>query len=329
MKTARNLLILLVLGLNLTSCLMIDSSRTMNIEIMKPGFFTIPENIRSVAIINRDINESDSIFFVHFNGLKLVPGVLIKNSSMSNKCVDALSDFFKEEKYFSEVRNLRDSSIFGFSPENKTVNQEEFFKEIKADMCIILNHCNYSVADYTNVVENNAALSWTLAMKDDSVSYWFEQKDTLNFEDFDYQLSTHKKVNEVLNNSSSYLGRSFGAKIIPSWLKVERMYYKSSNPEMIKAEKLALNNEWLKAADIWNKLSKNKNAKIAAKASFNMALACEMEGKVGAAIDWLVRSYSGLTASEDVHQANCQHYINVLALRKKELGKLEKQVRMQ
>lgn len=329
MKTTRNLLILLVLGLNLTSCLMIDSTRTMNIEIMKPGIFTMPENIRSVAIINRDINESDSVLFVRFNETKLVSDVLIKHSSLSNKCVDALSDFLKEEKYFNEVRNLRDSSVFIFSPETNTVNQEDFFKKIKADLCIILNHCEYFVSDYSNMVENKAALSWTLAMKDDSLSYWYDQKDTLNFEDFDYQLSAHKRVVDVLNNSSSYLGRSFGAKIIPTWLNVERIYYKSNNPEMIKAEKLALNNEWLKAADIWNKLSKNKNAKIAAKASFNMALACEMEGKVGVAIDWLVRSYSGLTFSEKEHQANCQHYINVLALRRKEIDKLEKQVRMQ
>jgi len=328
MKTVRNLLVLLVLGLNLTSCLMIDSTRTMNVEIMKPGIFTFPENIRSVAIINRDVNEKDSVPFVHFTGTKLVSDVLIKHSSLSNQCVDALADFLKEEKYFNEVCNLRDSSIYFTSSGNDTVDQVEFFKQIRADLCIILNHCDFSIGDYSNMVENGATLSWTLALKGDTLSYWYDQKDTLAFEEADFQFSpTHKKINDVLNNSLLYLGRSFGTKIIPSWLKVERIYYKSNNPEMLKAEKLALNNEWLKAAGIWNKLTLNKNTKIAAKASFNMALACEMEGKINPAIDWLVQSYSLLSTGQVEHRENCQHYINVLALRKKELERLEKQVR--
>ncbi len=330
MKTVRCLLILLGLGLNLTSCLMTESTRTMNIEIMKPGIFTFPESVHSVAIINKDVNENDSVPFVRLNGTKIVSDVLIKHSSLSNKCVDALADFLKEEKYFDEVRNLRDSSAYYISPIKDTVNLKDFFERIHTDLCIILNHCDFSIGDYSNRVENGASLSWTLALKDDSLSYWYEQKDTLTFEDDDFQLSpSHKNVDNVLNNSSVYLGRSFGSKIIPSWLMVERIYYKSNNPEMLKAERFAMNNEWIKAAGIWNKLTKNKNEKIAVKASFNMALACEMEGKINAAIDWLVQSYSGLKASEVEHRENCQHYINVLALRKKELERLDKQVRIQ
>ena len=96
---------------------------------------------------------------------------------------------------------------------------------------------------------------------------------------------------------------------------------------MLLAEKYALNNEWLKAAEIWNKLSKNKNPRIAAKACYNMALACEMEGKLDAAIDWLVQSYSTLKENNEEHKQNCQRYLAVLALRKKEIAKLEHQVR--
>lgn len=331
MKTVRYLLILFILGLNLTSCLMTESTRTMNIEIMKPGIFTFPENVQSVAIINRDVNENDSVPFVHFTGTKLVSDVLIKHSSLSDNCVDALADFLKEKKYFGEVKNLRDSLIYFISSGKDTVNPKDFFNQIHADLCIILNNCDFAIGDYSNMVENDASLSWTLALKDDSLSYLYEQKDTLIFEDNDFQLvPSHKKVNTVLNNSSVYLGKSFGTKIIPTWLKVERIYYKSNNPEMLKAEKFAMNNEWLKAAGIWNKQTQNKNEKIVAKASFNMALACEMEGKINAAIDWLVQSYSVLKAGgKAVHKENCQHYINVLALRKKELERLDKQVRIQ
>jgi hypothetical protein len=128
-------------------------------------------------------------------------------------------------------------------------------------------------------------------------------------------------------NKSESLGRFFGAKLIPSWIQVDRLYYSSSHPEMILAEKYALNNEWLKAAEIWNKETKNKNKRIAAKACYNMVLACEMEGKPDVGIDWLVRSYSALKTNNAEHRANCQRYIFILSVRKKEIERLDKQVR--
>ena len=95
---------------------------------------------------------------------------------------------------------------------------------------------------------------------------------------------------------------------------------------MLKAEKLALKNNWREAAEIWNTMAKSKNAHIAAKAKFNMALACEMEGHPDLAIEWITKSYIEFNENDKQHKANCQRYINVLALRKKEIAKLEKQV---
>jgi len=131
----------------------------------------------------------------------------------------------------------------------------------------------------------------------------------------------------LLKNAAEYLGQSFASKLIPSWMPVERMYYKSGNIEMLKAEKLALHNDWLKAAEIWNRMTTNKNDVMAAKAKFNMALACEIEGKPDLAIEWLIRSYNGLKKENMEHRLNCQRYVNVLAMRKKDIVRLGKQMR--
>ena len=126
-------------------------------------------------------------------------------------------------------------------------------------------------------------------------------------------------------DASKYLGKSFGTKIIPSWVQIDRMYYHSKNPEMIKAEKFAKNQDWLDAAEIWNKQTKNKNQEIAAKACYNMALACEMDGKHDLAIDWL--NHKILTKYNEQYEINCERYIRVLTLRKYEIEELEKQIR--
>ena len=96
---------------------------------------------------------------------------------------------------------------------------------------------------------------------------------------------------------------------------------------MLRGEKFALNNDWLKAAKIWNIQTRSKKLMIAAKASYNMALASEMEGKYDIAIEWLVRSSSILKQNNEEHKLNCQHYISELIVRKKEIEKLSQQIR--
>lgn len=332
MKPARNILTLLLFATSLASCIVSDYTRTTKIEIMKPGMFNFPENVSTVAIINRGSYINDTIPFRYYNGTKIDTDTTVKYKALANVCVDALASFFEKEGYFGKVINYRDS-LTSLNLSNKSIiNPEEMFRETKSDICIFLDFFDFSIASLTgfsDVVANSAALSWTIAIKTDTLSYLYNQMDTLIYDpiDFPLNLNGQKRLQMIVNNSSEYLGKSVGSKIIPSWLQVERLYYKSNNQNMLLAEKYALNNEWLKAAEIWNKQTKNKNDRMAAKASYNMALACEMEGKPDAAIDWLVRSYSCLNENNEEHKENCQRYIAVLALRKKEIEKLGKQVR--
>jgi len=110
-------------------------------------------------------------------------------------------------------------------------------------------------------------------------------------------------------------------------IKVFRSYYRSNNTKMQLAEKYLLDGNWLNAAEIYNQLTTSKNRNISAKATFNMALVCEMEGNVNAAIDWTVGSFEAYNQKNPVHLANCMEYVNLLSKRRKELEKLEKQVR--
>jgi len=139
------------------------------------------------------------------------------------------------------------------------------------------------------------------------------------------QKNENKKL--IYQDASKYLGQRFGTKIIPSWITEERYYYKSHHPEMRKAENYLKNYDWLSAGEIWNKQTKNKNEKIAAKACFNMALVCEMEGKYQLAMDWLEHSNNILTKNFEQHRFNCNEYMKFIHLRMYEVKRLEKQIR--
>ncbi len=329
MKCIKILIWILFSGIIFSSCLLINSARSIQVEIMKPGMFTIPDSIRSIGIINRISSSYDTIPFEYIRSGKIITDPTVKYSDLSANSVKALEEFLKEESYFTQVRNFNDSINSSIQAGKPLNSQQELFQISNSDMLVVLNDCKFELTSVNldaDVLVTTATLHWIIGNKGDTVSYLYSQADTLIY-DADPTLNFYKNEQNALVSSATYLGRNFGTKVIPNWLKVERMYYRSDNPEMIKAEKLALKSDWLKAAEIWNKMTKNKNKNISAKASYNMAVACEMEGKIEAAIDWLVQSYTILSGINGEHQQNCKRYIDILALRKKEIEKLAVQVR--
>jgi len=326
--------------------------KTLHIELMHPGILCIPRE-QTVAVVNRDLLKTDTCTFRYSNGILKVEDYSEDNSSfhseeihyetkkdtslkyknLADTCVHTLSGYFKEMGYFCQVVEPNDSSYQLITVPGKIETREELFKRTKTDVCIFLDFFKLKTTyskDQSIPFQTNAKLLWTVVFKSDSLAYSYNQVDTLFYDRkqlASYGRNKDKILSYFVNNSSIYLGNSFGTKMIPTWIPAERAYYKSKNTEMLKAEKYAKNNNWLMAAEIWNRETKNKNDKIKAKACYNMALACEMEGKPDAAIGWLVLSYSSLKKKNEGHEYNCQHYVNVLALRKKEIERLAEQVK--
>ncbi len=368
MKPDRILLPLLV-GLIFSSCVMTNQIRTLQIEILRPGIFNIPKDL-TVAIIHRDLFQSDTCNFYYSNGyiknqdsiqaynnyldavanhqistfkfpikhIGLYETTLdtsIKYSDLADTCISGLVNYFKEEEYFKQVTKSSDSLNSLLKETGLISTKEELFEKIGSDVCIFLDFLDLNTTynrNFSTPFKTKASLIWTVAFKTDSLAYSYNQLDTLFYDQsqlYTYNNAKNKILGQLVNSSCIYMGSSFGAKMIPNWIQAERMYYKSKNTEMLKAENYAIGQDWLKAAEIWNQQSKNKNDKIAAKACYNMALACEMEGKPDVAIAWLVKSFSSLKKNDEVHKYNCQRYVNVLALRKLEIERLAEQVSQQ
>jgi len=236
---------------------------------------------------------------------------------------------------------------YQFTQTDSLINYPVLLKNLKVDACVFLDYfqlndhltkANQYYLGYNDFPEFHsstqmesikASLYWTVAIKGDTAHYGCKHPDDLyygnsvNPEFFGNQVNH----NRLLENTSTFLGNAFGAKLLPSMIKVFRSYYRSNNTKMQLAEKYLLDGNWLNAAEIYNQLTTSKNRNISAKATFNMALVCEMEGNVNAAIDWTVGSFEAYNQKNPVHQANCMEYVNLLSKRRKELEKLEKQVR--
>jgi hypothetical protein len=130
---------------------------------------------------------------------------------------------------------------------------------------------------------------------------------------------------EYLNEASFDAGADFSKVLVPHWEEVERLYYKSGNVQLKLADEYVNNYEWLKAANIWKNNINNKNKNIAAKSMFNLAIACEIEGNLDAAVDWAVKSFYVFEQKNQEHSLNCMDYIQILSQRKIDFKILEKQ----
>lgn len=155
----------------------------------------------------------------------------------------------------------------------------------------------------------------------------YKSLDSISWREHVYNLKQAMSIlpprKEAVLASAEMEGEKFAEYLIPHWIEVHRMYYKSGHIELSKTEELIEQNRWLEAAEIWKKNVTNKNKSIAAKSMFNLALACELNGDLEAAMDWAVKSFHVFGSKNAIHAANCQSYINILARRKNDIEQIE------
>jgi hypothetical protein len=159
------------------------------------------------------------------------------------------------------------------------------------------------------------------------LNYSHRKIDTVSWVEPAYTLREARKVLpnrlEAVSVAADIAGLEFAEFLVPHWIEVDRMYYKSGHGELKKTDEFIKQNQWLEAAAIWKKNTANKNKSIAALSMFNLALACEMSGEMDAAIDWAIKSYKIFENKNVFHSENCKEYIRILAQRKLDIKNIE------
>lgn len=348
MKNNKVSFLVFILFLGFTSCITTSDLNTIQVELMKPSIIDESNELDTIAIFKRDSYQSDTVSFKFYSNYKLKADTAIRYRDLSNICVDALAEYLINEGYFTKVINFRDSMNFLFAEKDSLINYLEFYKKSGFDACIFLDHFQLTDSQFkeknywtsgikdkfdefvnSTIVEKvSANLYWTIAFRNENPKIVYKQKDHLFYGNSVYPefFGVNNNHKELLRNSAIYLGKTLGAEIIPNWQMNERTYYRSKNKNMQIAEEYGKANDWLKAAEYYKIETGNRNRKIAAKAKYNMALACEMEGNIDEALCWLSLSFSSYWNENNDHKSICQQYFNLLTLRKQEIERLEKQV---
>lgn len=355
-KPAVLISILINILLGVSSCVPSYQMSAIQVEVMNPSILTNPENIDTVAIFYRELSPSEAgnmPYIFHYESkpryyLREKADTSIHYNDLYRICIDALVNYLDSTNYFVKVINCSDSFKITNSDQMLLPDIQKLCHKLSYDACIFVVPFQFNdlllkkgneYIDVTTVFPEfsystdmeyiYAKIRWSTYTKGDSIKKRYDQYEDLYYGNSVYPdfFGSPEKHKLLVENTAIYLGKSFGSKLIPSWSKTERGYCLSKNPEMMKAEEFCRTGEWLKAAEIYKQLTKSKNKDISTKAKYNMALVCEMEGNIDAAIDWINRSKSATKKIQIDHIINCNLYSKELVTRKKELELLKKQVR--
>lgn len=162
-----------------------------------------------------------------------------------------------------------------------------------------------------------------------NLAFHFSKTDTI----FWSKMATNKKEairrlpprKDAVLNAADIAGGNTAKFLVPHWTTVQRMYYVSGHVDLKQTSDMVEKGNWLEAAKYWKANVDNGNKNIAAKSMFNLAVACEMNDEMDAAIDWAVKSYYLFGENNEIHAANCKEYIRILAQRKRDRQLMDKQ----
>jgi len=335
---------LLTLALLINAC----STRNVSMQLLVPAKITIPQEIRTVAILNRSLPArkeqiinilegfitGESILADREGSFNCIRGVESRmNESPRIKAIAIETDTYRGTgtKMFPEMLNWNDVDALCREYKVDAILSLETFdsdfglRQYSSDRKEKVNGKEVTTKVYHADLAVNVTSGWRLydnigKTMVDQVSFSDEKKwkgegnSAANAEG-----KLPAKRNSI-NESGRYAGFLMANRLSPNWRKENRSYYIKGNDDFKKAKKEVKFNNWDAAIAIWKKISDNTDPVLAGRACYNLALASEMKGNLEMAIFWADK------AMKQYHDKKARSYVDVLNNRIQNEEKLKEQM---
>ena len=327
----------------LYSCM---SSKPLLIEIPQKSKKELPENIQSLLLIARVVDDSftnldsDSLQRIFYRQ-QFDYDTIINDIQAVDTTLKALGELlFETGRYDFVIPENR----FPAFESNAFMTSEMPWEEVKT-LCETFNtdavlsidyfktrvKTSYNKEDYFNPYDNSFS---TISEAEMQIS--FETiiriydpaqekiitrqflRDTLFWEDTGQNsrelFSRFTPVKKALSEVGIAIALDFSGIIGPVWLRERRSYFATGNENLKQAVLLVNTGQWLSAIELWKETAgKTKSKSVKSKAEFNIALGYEMLGDIDTAIEWALKSYNTM------YRTNTYIYLETLKFRKNDL----------
>jgi tetratricopeptide (TPR) repeat protein len=280
---------------------------TVQFQTLEAPRVVLPSDVSRLAIVDRNQHfPSDSV--IHYYS---VTGVTIKDTidhtqNMSLNCyqgfTENLSEFWSQDSipFIRLPRKMMPDTTRHFTPLSwETV--DSICQASQSDVLVVLE--DIQAFNKHDVIQGDE-LFWAMSeirfygkwrIYDPLYKKFYDDRllvDSLFMETSD--ASFNKLVNEklpgreqMLNDASYELGRSYVDLISPRWVDVSRKYFVSGDKRLSAALYFMNRNEFDSAINIWESLISENDLKLAGRAAYNLAVVHEMKGDLKNARGWI------------------------------------------
>ena len=334
-------LLWIVLLLIMSSCV---SYENLTIEVLKPAKFSLPVNIRKIAVISRNLKYvDDTLQYYQVKNRQLIKDEIKFNTDSLAQitCIDSLASRLLVQNCFDSILILPVNSLPTLHVKAIGPGKAEWYKNMAtktgADGLILLDmfSCFYSIQkdESTSTTVANVLTSniWSIYdCKNHKIIDRFAQIDTLFWDGTDdngnYNEHRIPGKKEAIILASAVIGDNYSKHIAPSWCKVYREIMSCGKPELKQAAMLAQKSKWEEASPIWQKYANSKNKRDKIISIYNLALAGEMNGQIDQALELTARAAKLSTGTFWSNENEAvRKYSAVLYRRKLEINKLDAQ----
>ena len=327
--------------------------RYMTVETQEPARLTLPENIRSLLIVNNVVQQPDEV--CHRKkplGKKEFEPVKVSTDSASIYYTEALTQFLSEEHYFDTVilynKPLRADTNFWEEKPIMPEKMNELRKETETDAVVSLDKLilqtewndlfmqeGYIYASMTGKIYS--ILRVYMPTPDGKIPA-IHFTDSLRWEGFDipdddsmaYANLIIPPPEEAMKQLAVYAAEKMVNVFVPHWEMQNRWYYTLNNKLMREGEAYAKSADWTKAILKWQTFyNKEENKLKKAKAASNIAFAYEMLGEMDKAFEWITLSlhlFEESLSPNSLDRKRAELYKNEIKRRRDHTVKLNMQI---
>lgn len=284
----------------------------MTVETQEPAQLTLPENIRSLLIVDNVVQQPDEVGHRKKPlGKKEFEPIKVSADSISVYYTEALTQFLSEEHYFDTVilynKPLRADTNFWEENPIMPEKMNELRKVTETDAIVSLDKLMLQT-EWSDLFMQEGYIFATMTGKIHSILRVYmptlEGKipaihftDSLRWEGFDirdnmaYANLIIPTPEEGMKQLAVYAAEKMVNVFVPHWEIQNRWYYTLNNKLMRDGEAYAKSADWTKAILKWQTFyNTEKNKLKKAKAASNIALAYEMLGEMDKAFEWITWS---------------------------------------
>ncbi len=346
----RNHLSYILLSIVAIMALSCSQYRTITIENQRPPKVQIPDEIQSLTLMNRSLtgefrnfNEDSLQRYFYRKEFKVNTNVL--DSMASDTCLQAIGELLYESDRFDVVipveRNIpRDSKYYIIEQPLDWDYVDNVCKNYNTDALLVMekyvNRVNTRFEAEVDQLHSDGSANYSYFYASYDVIYdsffriYYPAKkeivgqifisDTIFWENGDVDQRTLFKnlgsIKKGLISTGIKVALDLDSYISPAWIPDDRGIFiidKKNETE----QKLIGDSDWTQLAEYWQPLTESKNRSVRSKAEFNMALACELDGRIDDAIAWISKSH------QSSYRNQTEIFLKKLKQKKAELLRLE------